>query len=112
MIEASLKSEIWIKALLRVCDLRMLRAYVLARGDPDAGAVLIKLNKLDGTAQVFSQTRGIDGERCWLSTTGAAPVEEAYADTQIHRQIGSDPDLWVIEIEDPNNEYEFDDPLI
>ena len=77
MAEPSLRVEIWIKAQVRMCDINMTPAYIRRRGDPDAGAVLLKLDKLDGTSEVFTQVRTGSGEKAWTSGTGGAAVAGA-----------------------------------
>ncbi len=99
-MEARLKSGIWIKALIRRCDRAAIPIAVVARGDRDAGAILLKLN--GGIAEgcsVLTQARGQDGELLWMRATGRVPVAEADADAYIARQRQRDPDIWVIEIE-------------
>lgn len=89
----------WIGALIRRCDLAAIPVAVLARGDDDAGAILLKVNDRDSGCSVLAQARGREGELFWMRATGAAPVAEAEADAYIDRQRRRDPDLWVIEIE-------------
>ena len=73
---------------------------MVARGDGDAGAILLKFN--GGAAEgcsVLTQARGQDGELLWMRATGPVPVAEADADAYIARQRQRDPDIWVVEIE-------------
>ncbi len=48
-----LTSEFWVSAYLTRLRLHDIPAFVVKHGDDTAGAVLIKLNTLDGRAQAF-----------------------------------------------------------
>jgi len=111
-MEARLKSGIWIKALIRRCDLAAIGVAVVARGDTDAGAILLKLNGRNTGCTVLSQTRRPDGTLVWMRATGAAFVPETEADAYIARQRGRDPDLWVVEIDAASPEAVLDGPIL
>lgn len=110
-MEARLKTGIWVKALIRRCDLAAIPIAVIARGDADAGAIVLKFNGGEAGCSVLSQARGQDGDLLWMRSTGPAPVGEAEADAYIDRQRGRDPDIWVIEIETGSPEALINGPL-
>lgn len=112
-----LKSAIWVGAYVRRCTVEGIPAAVVARGAEDAGAIFVKVNRLDGTATVLGpapQTSFDDerpAERMWMVWTGAEPVAEPTADAFLDRQRRFDSDLWIIEIEDRHGRH-FLEPVV
>jgi hypothetical protein len=106
-----LKAEIWVKALIRRVELEGAAAMVVRRGDATSGVVLVKINRLDGSATVLTPTRDGDGAFLWLAGTGADPVPELEADAYVERQRKFDPDLWVVEIEDRAGRHFLQEPV-
>ena len=93
-----LASGFWVQAYLTRLRLQDIPAFVTAHGDDTAGAVLVKLNTLDGQARAFQRSFDLmSGARVWVIL---AEGEEAAVDAAVARQRGFDPDLWVIEVED------------
>lgn len=111
-VEARLKSGLRVKALIRRCDLAAVGVAVAARGDGDAGSILLKLNGRDDGCSVLAEARRPDGSAVWMRATGAAPVPEAEADAYIARQRRFDPDLWVVEIDSGSVEGLLDMPVV
>lgn len=111
-MEARLKSGIWVKALIRRCDLAAIPIAVLARGDGDAGAILLKCNGGPDACSVLTQARSRDGELVWMRATGPLPLAESDADAYIARQRRRDPDIWVLEIETGSAEELVDGPIV
>lgn len=93
-----LTAEFWVQAYLARLRQADIPAYVMARGDATAGAVLVKCSTLDGLAVAFQRRSDpMSGESRWMEL---AQGPEAEVDGAISRQRSFDPDLWVIEIED------------
>ena len=92
-----LTAEFWVHAYLARLRLADIPAFVTSKGDATAGAVLVKLNTLDGRGQVWQRSFDLDGNRLWVVLEDG---NEAEVDAAIARQRGFDPDLWVIEVED------------
>ncbi|MFN6952211.1 MAG: DUF1491 family protein [Albidovulum sp.] len=94
---ARLTADFWIRAYLARLQAAHVPAYVTARGDPTAGAVLVKLATLDGRARLFQRSFDLtSGRRAWVVLAEGA---EAEVDAAVARQRKMDPDLWVLEVE-------------
>lgn len=103
-----LTAEFWVQAYLTRLRLSDIPAFVVAHGDNTAGAVLIKLNTLDGQAIVFQRSFDLmTGDRRWVELHSGA---ESDVDAAISRQREFDPDLWVIELEDRQGRHLLDEP--
>ncbi|NHN84739.1 DUF1491 family protein [Acetobacter musti] len=97
MSEPRLKTALWVSAVLRQSNQSGCPAMRLRRGDEDAGGVLAILVDPSEKAVVLAQTRAPDGSPAWMRGSGAEPVSEEDADAYVARQVGRDPDLWVLE---------------
>jgi hypothetical protein len=106
-VSARLTAEFWVQAYLARLRLADIPAFVTARGDATAGAVVVKLNTLDGSARAFARSWDASGARVW---TPIAEGGEAEVDAAVGRQRRFDPDLWVIEVEDREGRHLLDQP--
>ncbi|HRY06010.1 MAG TPA: DUF1491 family protein [Hyphomicrobiaceae bacterium] len=99
-----LRSDIWVKAYLRTCSVQGAHAVVVRHGDDDAGAIYIKISRLDGSARMFGPApAGLDsvaGERRWVALIHGSYAHERDVDEMLVREAEFDPDLWIIEVED------------
>ncbi len=106
--EPRLTADFWVHAYLARLQAEAIPAYVLARGDATAGAVLVKLATMDGMAKAFQRTFDpMTGARKWdVLCAGREPEVDAV----ITRQRSFDRDLWVVEIEDARGRHLLDEP--
>jgi len=102
-----LKSGIWVAAYVRRCDVEGVFAAVRRRGAEEAGAIFIKINRLDGTGAlygpapqaVFEEARPAD--RMFMVLVGRdKPAADAELEARLVKEVRFDADLWIIEVED------------
>ncbi|MCK9909206.1 DUF1491 family protein [Microbacteriaceae bacterium K1510] len=114
-----LKSGIWASAYLRRCNIEGVFAAVRRRGAEEAGAIFIKLNRLDGTGvlygpapqAVFDDAR--PAERLFSVLLGQnGPAAEADIESRLTRELKFDPDIWIIEVEDRAGRNFLDDAVV
>ncbi|MDE2184166.1 MAG: DUF1491 family protein [Alphaproteobacteria bacterium] len=94
-----LKSGIFVRALIRRAEVAGAQAYVARKGSEEAGAVFLKVSRLDGTCTILNQVTAGQGERVWARPLGES-CDEAKAAAYFARQARVDPDHWIVEIED------------
>jgi hypothetical protein len=93
-----LTAGLWVSAYLNRLRLAGIAAYVIAKGDVSAGAVVVKLALMDGAARLYVRQFDLHKDRrIW---TLMAEGGEGEMDATLARMRARDPDLWVIEIED------------
>jgi len=108
-------SELWVKAYIRRLAAEGIFAVVGLRGAREAGAIYIKLARLDGTAMIFSPaptgfTIAAEG-RQWVSFFDPDFVEEAKADSYLQQQAEFDQDIWIVDVEDRDGRHFMEDWL-
>ena len=102
MTEPRLKTEIRVSAQLRRAQAAGAFAAVARKGDPDAGAVAVKVYLGARRARLFVQSRDDEGAPIWrerFSDEDGAAAEDII-DAFLAKEAAIDPDLWVVEIED------------
>jgi hypothetical protein len=104
---ARLATGFWVAAYRARLEAAGIPAVIAAKGDPVAGAVLVKLATLDGAARLFAREPDAGGDLRWtVVAEGAEPtVDDAAA-----RRRRVDPDVWLVEIEDRRGRTLLDEP--
>jgi hypothetical protein len=112
-----LRADFWVQAFIRRCAAEGRPAVLRRRGAEEAGAILIVVDRLDGTCTLYgpapqgelAQAQEEAGvERLWmrLHKTETLPVHEAEA--RLAREIKFDSDVWIVEVEDRQGKVLFD----
>jgi len=101
-----LKSAIWVAAYLRRRHIDGTLAVVRRRGAEEAGAIFVKIARLDGTADLYGPapqsafTDANPSDRAFTPCLRPLPAAEPDVEAYLARQIRYDSDLWIIEVED------------
>jgi hypothetical protein len=100
------KSGIWVAAYIRRCNIEGAFAVVRRRGAEEAGAVFIKIARLDGTADLFgpapqsSFDEARPSDRAFVHCMKVHPAPEPDVEARLAREIKFDQDVWIVEVED------------
>lgn len=101
----AVKTEIWVKGHLRRCFAAGLTGVVARRGAEEAGSVFVKVTLPDGTGRLMAPAPGPAydglGRRRWIEPLGSGPLATDDIDRFLSRQIAFDPDVWILDIDDP-----------
>jgi hypothetical protein len=102
-----LRSDIWVAAYLRRCAVQGVVAVLRRRGAAEAGAIFVKVDRLDGAAALYGPApqyaempRGVDRLFIRLHALDALPAPDVEA--RLKRETQFDSDLWIVEVEDRN----------
>jgi hypothetical protein len=101
-----LKTALWVAAYLRRCNVEGVSAVVRRRGAEDAGAVLVRVNRLDGSSDLFgpapqSAFEATEGApRAFSPSLASTTAPDVQVEAYLARQIRFDSDLWIVEVED------------
>lgn len=105
-----LRSDFWVAAHLRRCAVEGVVAVLRRRGAAEAGAIFVKLDRLDGTASLYgpapqSLLESGGGRLFTIILENAVPhdIEE-----RMSREAKFDPDFWFLEIEDREGRHFLD----
>jgi hypothetical protein len=101
-----LKSAIWVAAYVRRAQHEGAYALVRRRGAEEAGAIFIKVNRLDGTADLYGPApqsafdEAHPSDRMFAACVAKQPMADADIEAYLARQFRYDPDVWVVEVDD------------
>jgi hypothetical protein len=114
-----LKSNIWVSAYIRRCEIEGASAVVRRRGAEEAGAIFVKISRLDGTGTLFGPApqslvdEDRPADRLFTALLGGnAPVPEPDIEARLAREIKFDPDVWIVEAEDRQGRNFLDDAVV
>lgn len=112
---ARVTSDFFVSAYVRRRNDAGRFTAVVRRGAAEAGAIFVKVARLDGTADLYGPAPqalveptdpAVAGGRLFELLLAAVP--EAETEERIARERRFDPDLWVVETEDRDGRSDLD----
>jgi hypothetical protein len=110
-----LRADIWVAAYLRVRNAESSVAVLRRRGAAEAGAIFIKIDRLDGRVALYGPAPqslttelppGVD--RLFQRMHKPDWIDPVNAEARLAREVRFDPDLWIVEVEDRDGEAQID----
>jgi len=101
-----LKTALWVAAYLRRCQVEGVSGVVRRRGAEEAGAVFVRISRLDGTSDLFGPApqsafeAAESAARAFAPSLAQQPAPDAAVEHYLAREVKFDPDVWIVEVED------------
>src|SRR5260370_10132928 len=101
-----LKSALWVAAYLRRRHVEGTSAVVRRRGAEEAGAIFVRICRLDGTSELFGPApqRPLQpgaGDRMFTACLVFQPAPDPEIAAYLARDVKFDSDLWILEVDGP-----------
>ena len=109
-----LTSSFWVSAYLRRLSCDGIPGVVLRRGNAEAGAIFIRVDRLDGTCDLYGpapQTAfsgSTSGGRLFVRFGAPKALPDREVEQRLSREVAFDPDLWIIAIESRDGRHGLD----
>ena len=106
-----LRSDFWVAAHLRRCAIECIDAVLRRRGAAEAGAIFVKVDRLDGSASLYGPApQALVGDATETRLFAPVLLDVAGADVEerMRREMRFDSDLWLVEIEDRSGRHFLD----
>ena len=107
-----LRSDFWVSAHLRRLAGEGISAVQRRRGAAEAGALFVKVDRLDGRADLYGpspqalyEAEDAGGRRFVAMVTQGTPLD---AEERLTKEQRFDSDLWIIEIDDRDGRHLLD----
>jgi hypothetical protein len=94
-----LKTALWVAAYLRRCEVEGVFGVLRRRGAEEAGAVFVRISRLDGTSDLFGPARRAPSRlhkvlpARSLPSLAALPAADTEVEAYLGREVKFDPDV-------------------
>ena len=99
-----LPAALEVSALLRQVSAAGGFAMVVAKGEPDSGAIMVVILENGADSRAYERMPTADGERAWNLTRRQDRLKPQEFADYLARRRAQDSDLWIIELDIPQGE--------
>lgn len=93
-----LPTHLEVASLIRLVEANGGSAMVLAKGEPDAGTILIVTMYRSEDARLYERMPQLDGTRTFVQTKVQDTDKKKEFAEYLARRRSQDPDIWIIEV--------------
>ncbi|OBV10775.1 DUF1491 family protein [Erythrobacter dokdonensis] len=94
-----LPAHLEVGAILRLAESQGGFATVLARGERDAGTILLVTTCRGKAARLYERMPNLDGSRSFVTTKEEDPEKQQDFSEYLARRRRQDADIWLIEVD-------------
>lgn len=94
-----LPAHLEVSSLIRLAETNGGSAMVLAKGEPDAGTILIVTMYRGEDARLYERMPQLDGTRTFVQSSIQAIENPSEISEYLARRRNQDPDIWIIEVD-------------
>ena len=95
-----LKTNVLVDAALRKANNLAIPAFILKKGDPDAGAIFLEIELNKNFVHLLHRRFDFYENEIWECLNKGQPQPADVIEKQIKREIYRDPDCWVVSVQD------------
>lgn len=99
MADARLPAHLEVSALIRAVEAAGGFGTIVARGERDAGTILILTTERGRNARLWERMPRVDGARIFELVRQQDPEKKAEFDDYLTRRTARDPESWLIELD-------------
>lgn len=101
---ARLPAHLEVSGLIRAVEAAGGFATVIAKGERDAGTILILAVDRCGSGTLYERMPQLDGTRQYHAAKRQNPENKQEFDEYVRRRAAQDSDCWIVELDVPNPE--------
>lgn len=98
-MDARLPAHLEVSSLIRRVQATGGFAAVLAKGEREAGTILLVTTENGRNTRVFERMPQLDGSRSWTCSKEEDPENKEIFNQYLERRKSQDDDLWIIELD-------------